>query len=62
MDFSWRTQVVALALTFVGGLATVLGTPRHQTQHDRALTRSTTRTHARFQAARWPCWPASPTR
>lgn len=25
MDFSWGTQVVALTLTFVGGLATVLG-------------------------------------
>ncbi|ELR13932.1 zinc transporter ZupT, putative [Acanthamoeba castellanii str. Neff] len=25
MDFTWRTQVVTLALTFVGGLATVLG-------------------------------------
>jgi hypothetical protein len=36
MDFSWGTQVVALALTFVGGLATVLGTPPHHdmTRHD----------------------------
>jgi zinc transporter ZupT len=47
MDFSWGTQVVALALTFVGGLATVLGTPPHATQRDLVARHSHEARHAR---------------